>query len=237
MMRVELLVSEWCPTCPAAEQVWRSIQDERDFQFAVVDAAQPEGRELIARLRLRSVPSVVVDGVLKAVGVQTPDEARALVARAPARVRAPRARHAGMTLSRDNRIWIAASMGYLAIAGVLMLAHGGFAGDGPGRAAGVHVFGAGFVLCLICGLAAHMLPRFTGQPIAMAPWTWMQLAAANAGLPLLVVGLWTGPYALAVAGGALVWLSLAILAGRILPVLFPRAAAVGGADSLIDSST
>jgi len=233
-MKVELLVSEWCPTCPAAEQVWRSVLEERDFQLAVVDAAQPEGRDLVARLRLRSVPSVVVDGELKAVGVQTPDEARALVAQAPPRARAPRAKHAGMTLARDNRIWIAASMGYLAIAGAVMLARGGLLADGPGRTAAVHIFGAGFVLCLIFGLAAHMLPRFTGQPIAMAPWTWLQLAAANAGLPLLVAGLWAGPYALAVAGGALVWLSLAVFAGRILPVLFPRSTAVGGADSLAD---
>lgn len=79
------MISEWCPTCPRAEQVWRQVAQERAFEFAVVDVGQPEGRELAARLHLRSVPSVVVDGVLKAVGVQSAEEARALVAAAPVR--------------------------------------------------------------------------------------------------------------------------------------------------------
>lgn len=106
-MKVQLMISQWCPTCPRAEQVWHQVAQERSFEFALVDVGQPEGRELAARLNLRSVPSVVVDGVLKAVGVQALEEARALVAAAPPRPRAggktievtPAAR-AGATLSR-----------------------------------------------------------------------------------------------------------------------------------------
>lgn len=226
VMRVELLVSEWCPTCPTAEQVWREVAAEREFEFAVVDAAQPEGRALVARLHLRSVPSLVIDGVLRAVGVQTPEEARALVADAPARGRKHRAYHAGMMLSRDNRLWIVAAMAYLAASALILLFAGSLLPDGPGRGAAAHAFGAGFVTFLIFGLAAHMLPRFTGNPIAMAPWTWVQLGAAIAGLPLLAVGLWRETPALAVAGGALLWLALAVFAGRILPVLLGR----GGAE-------
>jgi len=226
-MKVELLVSEWCPTCPAAEQVWRDVLEERAFDFAVVDVAQPEGRALVARLHLRSVPSVVVDGVLQAVGVQTPEAARRLVAAAPLRTRKHRAYHAGMMLSRDNRLWIVASMTYLAASALVLLASGGLLPDasGGGRSAAVHVFGAGFVLFLIFGLAAHMLPRFTGNPIAMAPWTWLQLGAANTGVPLLALGLWRDAPAASLGGGTLLWLSFAVFAGRLLPVLFPRAGA------------
>ena len=92
-MRVELLVSHWCPTCPAAEAVWRQIALERAIDFAVVDVSKPEGRDIVSRLHVRSVPSLVIDGVLKGVGVQSVEQARTLVAaappRAPAEPRAP----------------------------------------------------------------------------------------------------------------------------------------------------
>jgi glutaredoxin len=232
-MKVELLVSEWCPTCPAAEKVWRDVLEERAFEFAVVDVAQPEGRALVARLHLRSVPSVIVDGILQAVGVQTRDEARRLVAAAPLRTRKHRAYHAGMMLSRDNRLWIAASMAYLIASAIILLSAGSLLPEtGVGsRSGAVHIFGGGFVLFLIFGLAAHMLPRFTGNPIAMAPWSWAQLGTANAGVPLLALGLWLDAPAASLAGGALVWLAFAIFAGRLLPVLFPRAGAAPAAEA------
>jgi len=87
-MRVELLVSHWCPTCPAAEAIWRQVAAERAIEFAVVDVTKPEGREIVSKLNLRTIPSSVIDGVLQSVGVPSLDAARALVAAAPARVAA-----------------------------------------------------------------------------------------------------------------------------------------------------
>lgn len=87
-MRVELLVSHWCPTCPAAEAIWRQVAAERAIDFAVVDVTKPEGREIVSKLNLRTIPSTVIDGVLQAVGVPSLDAARALVAAAPPRATA-----------------------------------------------------------------------------------------------------------------------------------------------------
>jgi glutaredoxin len=226
-MRVQLLVSEWCHTCPAAEKVWRDVADEREFEFAVVDVMQPEGREIVARLRVRSVPSIVIDGELKAVGVQTPDEARALVAGARARARPAAARHAGMILSRDNRAWLVVALAYLAAAALSLAWHGSLLPDGPGRTGAVHLFAAGFAVFTLYGLGAHMLPRFTGNPIRGGVWAWSQLALGNAGLLALAAGLWMGLVSLAIIGGAALWLSLAIFAARILPVLAGGAALAG----------
>lgn len=227
-MFVQLLVSEWCHTCPAAEKVWRDVADEHEFDFAVVDVMQPEGREIVARLRVRSVPSVVVDGELKAVGVQTPDEARALVAAAPIRAKRAVARHAGMILSRDNRAWLAAALAYLGAAAIVLVWRGSLLPDGPGRAGAVHLFAAGFAVFTIYGLGAHMLPRFTGNPIRIGAWAWIQFALGNAGLVALAAGLWVGVRVLALAGGAALWLSLAVFAIRIVPVLAGRGASAAG---------
>jgi len=84
-MKVQLLVSEACEPCDQAQLIWRAVADERVLDFSVVDLADAEGRELAERLRIRTIPALVVDGKLIAIGVQSPDEARALVARAPLR--------------------------------------------------------------------------------------------------------------------------------------------------------
>lgn len=216
---VQLLVSQWCHSCPAAEQVWRQVAEERDIRFAVVDMAQPEGRELVARLRLKSVPSVIVDGALAAVGVQSPAEARALVADAPPRPRGV-AYHAGIMLARDNRAFIVSSMGYLLLAGVALLLAGGWLPGGSGRTVGAHLFGAGCATMLIFGLGAHMLPRFTGRPVRGGAWGWVQLALAHAGVLGLAGGPLAGSVAAHAAGGAALVSALLVFLLRVWPALW-----------------
>lgn len=84
-MKVQLLVSDSCAPCDQAEKIWRGVAAERGLDFTVVALSQPEGQWLADRLHLKTVPALVVDGVLVAIGVQSPEEARALVARAPLR--------------------------------------------------------------------------------------------------------------------------------------------------------
>ncbi|MGE5242460.1 MAG: thioredoxin family protein [Bacteroidota bacterium] len=84
-MKVQLLVSESSVPCRHAEEVWRQVAAERALDFSVVDLDAPEGRTLADRLRLRTIPALVIDGRLIAIGVQSPEEARALVTRPPAR--------------------------------------------------------------------------------------------------------------------------------------------------------
>lgn len=220
-MKVELLVSEWCPTCPQAEKVWRQVAEERDIEFAVLDMMQPEGRALTQRLRIRTIPAVAVDGVLQAVGVQSLSDAHRLVAAAPMRKRAS-PRHAGMLLSADNRFFIVTAMAYLIASGAWLLAQGTLASDGALRPIGIHLFGAGFVLSLIYGLGAHMLPRFTGNPIRVGSWPRVQYGCLNLGIMLFIGGHWPASRWVMVAGGGLMWLSLLIFSLRVWPVLWRR---------------
>lgn len=84
-MKVQLLVSDSCAPCDQAEEIWRGVAAERDLDFSLLDIAGPEGQALADRLQLKTIPALVVDGVLVAIGVQSPDEARALVAQPPLR--------------------------------------------------------------------------------------------------------------------------------------------------------
>jgi len=225
-MKVELLVSEWCPTCPQAERVWSAVAAEREFEFAVIDLAQQEGRELAHRLRVRTIPAIVIDGELKAVGVQSTAEALLMVAASPVRRRAS-PRHAGMMLSLDNRWFVSTAMLCLIASGAWFAWHGAIVASGPLRGIGLHLFGAGFVQSLIYGLGAHMLPRFTAKPIVAGVLAWVQFASHCAGVLLFIAALTADIRWLMIMGGMLLWLSLAIYSWRVLPVLWPATARGG----------
>ena len=208
--------------CRDAEQVWRRVAERKSIAFEVLDVGQPEGREVVARLGVRTVPSTVIDGMLKHLGVPTPQEATALTAEAPDREAASAMHYVGLTLEATSAWAIFSSAVYLAAAGAALVLGDGIAGDAPWRAAALHVYGLGFVVFLIFGLGEHLLPRFTGAPIRGGGVAWLQQAFAHAGTIFLAAGLSVGPRALALAGGVLAWIALALFAARLAPVLLMR---------------
>ncbi|HDP89737.1 MAG TPA: thioredoxin [Thioalkalivibrio sp.] len=218
-MKVELVVSEWCQTCHQAEKVWRGIAEKKAIEFAVVDMGQPEGRELATRLRIRSIPAIVLDGELAQIGVHPEGECLKLVAGAPDR-KGGGARHVGLGLSTGSRAAILAAMGYVFVAGGF-LPLGGLFGEGHLRPLPLHLFTVGFMTFLVYGLAEHMLPRFTGNPIRGGLWSYGQQALAHLGLWLLLTGLGLGQPGIAVTGAAGLWISLLVFTLRLWPVLWP----------------
>jgi len=226
-MKIELLVSEWCQSCHQAERIWREVVEEKDVAFAVLDMSQPEGKALVSHLRLKTIPALVIDGELKGIGVQSLAEARALVAAAPSKAKTEM-QHAGISLSTDNRYFAISSMIYLMLSGLGLVINGALLSDGPARPVALHLFTVGFVLSLIYALGAHMLPRFTGNPIRMGHWPWVQMGLLHAGLSGFVLGYLAGLHAVAVAGGGLIFLSLLIFFLRIWPVLWPKDSQASG---------
>ena len=213
-MKVELLVSEWCNACKQAEQVWRQVAMEKQIDFAVLDMAQQEGRAFVSRLRLKTVPALVIDGELRGVGVQTLAQAREWTAGAPVRVQ-QQVQHVGMLLSLDNRLFIMASVVYLLMGGLGLAIQGTLLSDGPTRPVALHLVTVGFMLMLAYGLGAHMLPRFTNHPIRNGVWPWWQMGLVHGGLLAYVVGFLFARHALIMAGGVAIWASLWLFVWRI----------------------
>ncbi|TCV90640.1 thioredoxin family protein [Sulfurirhabdus autotrophica] len=221
-MKIELLVSDWCQSCHQAEKIWREVVEEKDVEFAVLDMSQPEGKALVSQLRLKTIPALVIDGELKGIGVQSLAEARSLVEAAPSKAKSDM-QHAGISLSTDNRYFAIASMIYLMLSGMGLIINGALLSDGPARPVALHLFTVGFVLSLIYALGAHMLPRFTGNPIQMGKWPWAQMGLLHLGLLGYVAGYLVGLHVIIVAGGVFIWLSLFVFSLRIWPVLWPKA--------------
>ncbi|WP_018876395.1 MULTISPECIES: thioredoxin family protein [unclassified Thioalkalivibrio] len=217
-MKVELLVSEWCASCHDAERIWRQVAEDKQIDFAVVDMGQPEGRELATRLRIRSIPAVVVDGELKHIGLLDRTAATELVGAAPERTQKA-ARHVGLGLSPSSRASVLGAMVWLLIAGAA-LPLGGFFLEGAARPAALHGFTLGFLLLLIMGLGEHMLPRFTGHPIA-GGWLWAWAPQILVHLAVVGMGLgWILGVAMLTAVGALAALiGLALFTVRVVPLL------------------
>ncbi|HQU14768.1 MAG: hypothetical protein B7Z66_03945 [Chromatiales bacterium 21-64-14] len=220
-MKVQLLVSEWCTSCHLAEKVWREVSEERDIEFEVLDMGQPEARELVSHLRLKSVPSTLIDGVLKAVGVQTKTQALELVGTAPPKA-ASHKHHVGLGMARSSRIAVLSSVIYLFLAGGSLVMNGGLFASGPARVAPLHLFTLGFLVFMVYGLGEHMLPRFTGNAIWVGTTAWAQITLAHLGVLGLVLGFWLRLSPLTVAGAACAWSALLLFTVRLWPVLWPR---------------
>ena len=209
--------------CRDAEEVWRRVAARKAIAFEVLDVGQPEGRAVVARLGLRTVPSTVIDGTLKHLGVPTPQEAAELTAAAPDREAVSATHYVGLALEATSAWAIFFSAIYLAAAGAALVFGNGIAGEAPWRAAALHVYGLGFAVFLIFGLGEHLLPRFTGAPIRGGAVAWLQQGAAHAGIVFLAIGFLAHFRALALAGGVLAWIAFALFAARLAPVLFIRA--------------
>ena len=126
----------------------------------------------------------------------------------------------GLTFSPDNRWFVLAAQVYLMLAGLGLLINGSFLSDNAARPAFLHLFTLGFMLFMIYGLAGHMLPRFTGNPIRAGSWSGLQMGLAHGGVIGYVVGYLAGWHMLIILGAMLAWLSLGIFAFRIWPVLW-----------------
>lgn len=78
-MQVELLVTDDCPACEKAAAVWRAACTAAGAELAVRNLGEPETLQLARRWRLGTVPAVIIDGELMAVGVQDDAQARSLL--------------------------------------------------------------------------------------------------------------------------------------------------------------
>jgi len=82
---VELLVAGDCLPCAKAQAVWQALCESRGDRLAVIDVTSPRGRALFEIWHLGSVPAILIDGELMAIGVQTQEQALKLVTYAQGR--------------------------------------------------------------------------------------------------------------------------------------------------------
>ena len=92
------------------------------------------------------------------------------------------------------KAFLKASLAWLALGvtlGVAMAAHPAWTVYRPAH---VHMVLLGFVTMMIYGVAYHVIPRFSGNPLHSARLATMHWWAANAGLAVMVAGFALRPH-------------------------------------------
>lgn len=128
--------------------------------------------------------------------------------------------HMGFTFSRDNRIFIISAQAYLMLAGIGLIINGTLLSDSSSRPAFLHLFTLGFLLFLIYGLGAHMIPRFAGNPLPEDWKVWVQMGLAHSGVVAYASGYFFNFPLVTLSGAILAWTALFIFTWRMWQVLW-----------------
>lgn len=132
----------------------------------------------------------------------------------------PDADDPALRLAPENLAFVRSALAYLMLSGAILAAQGELLPAAAWRPAVLHSLTLGFMLMLIFGLGAHMLPRFTGHPLRLGLRSWLQFGLAHAGIGAFLLG-WVLERPSVVLGGAcLVWLALLLFVLRVLPLLW-----------------
>lgn len=72
-MNIQLIIKGQTDTSQTTEYVWRTTCKERGLSLQVADSETEEGQSLVTKLALRTLPALIVDNKVIAVG--QPDRA------------------------------------------------------------------------------------------------------------------------------------------------------------------
>jgi nitric oxide reductase large subunit len=124
-----------------------------------------------------------------------------------------------------NRWFVAASLAYALLGGLVGLMWVAFPGALPTAAlrAHAHLMLAGFVGMMVFGIGLHVLPRFTGRVLFSERVADAQFVLVNVGLVSMVYGWLAGIRIATAAGGALLWTGFVLFAVNVVGTVRPWA--------------
>jgi glutaredoxin len=78
-MLVEILVTDHCPVCDRSIAAWRTACREAGVSLEVTNVNNPEGQRRLDAMKLGTVPALLIDDKLVAVGLQSEQLAHELL--------------------------------------------------------------------------------------------------------------------------------------------------------------
>jgi glutaredoxin len=81
MVKVQIVTTKSCPYCPSAKRLWQEVKKEKNFDYQEVDAFSDEGRDLVEKFGIMTVPTTIIDGKVAFTGVPEKNKAVAAVSK------------------------------------------------------------------------------------------------------------------------------------------------------------
>jgi len=67
-VNIQLIISGQAKQSQATERVWRTICEDMGLSLQIINSENEAGRSLVKKLNLRTLPALIVDGRVIAVG-------------------------------------------------------------------------------------------------------------------------------------------------------------------------
>jgi glutaredoxin len=74
MKKVQLIFTQSCGYCGPAKEIFRNLQTKHNFEYEEIDAATPQGQELVQKFDIMAVPTIIINDKVQFVGL--PDRNR-----------------------------------------------------------------------------------------------------------------------------------------------------------------
>lgn len=62
MKKITLIGASWCPVTAQAKKLWEDLRREDDFDYEFIDIQSKEGRKLVKKYSIVSIPKTIIDG-------------------------------------------------------------------------------------------------------------------------------------------------------------------------------
>lgn len=69
MQEVILLISENCPYCPKAKEIWENLNKKYNFRLKIINVLSEEGRRIIKKYNIMAVPTTLIDEKIVFIGI------------------------------------------------------------------------------------------------------------------------------------------------------------------------
>lgn len=78
-MKIQLITTELTELSEATQSIWQAVCEELSLSLDVIDSETPEGQLLVEELALRTLPALIVDNKIIAVGQPDHSSARKIL--------------------------------------------------------------------------------------------------------------------------------------------------------------
>lgn len=79
MKKITLIGASWCPVTTQAKKFWEDLRRENDFDYEFIDIQSKEGKKLVKKYSIVSIPKTIIDSKIVFHGVPEKKEAERLI--------------------------------------------------------------------------------------------------------------------------------------------------------------